>query len=167
LIVKSQIFEVKLLTVCGRLLSRRATIGGNVDRKPSSLFPPELSDVVCSAAGFSFFLSSSDAGRNDDGWCRSGTALVRASVFALPLSPATFYARLRFKAETKSMTGGGVLAACGLIGSHSSLASRSALAKLPGSCLGRRIESVVPLRDNRPRNGHHFRIEVASGAARL
>ena len=79
--------------------------------------------MVRSAAGFSFPLRPPDTGRSNDGWRRSATALARFSVFLLSLFAGASCARLRFKAAIRSITGGGVLTARGLMGSPFILAS--------------------------------------------
>jgi hypothetical protein len=90
--------------------------GSYVDGSAQAFFHRLVAVVVCSAAGCSFLLRPPDTGKSNDGWRRSGIVLVRFSCFfALPLFAAVSCARLRFKADIRSITGGGALPTSGLI----------------------------------------------------
>jgi hypothetical protein len=81
--------------------------------------------VVCCATGSFFALRPPNTGKSNDGWRRSGSALVRFPLFAIPFPAGASCARLRFKAAIKSITGGGAVTARGLIGNPFILASIS------------------------------------------
>ena len=73
--------------------------------------------VICSAAGCSFLLRPPDTGKSNAGWRRSGIVLVRfCCFFAVPPFAGVSCARLRFKADMRSITGAGALTARGLTG---------------------------------------------------
>ena len=70
--------------------------------------------MACSAASSFFLLQPPNTGKSNDRWRGSGAAFARFSLFALPAFPGASCARLRFKADIRSMTGGAALTARGL-----------------------------------------------------
>jgi hypothetical protein len=68
-----------------------------------------------SSAGCSFIFRPPDTGNKSDAWRRSGVAFVRWPLPALPAFAGDSFARLRFKAAIRSITGGGALTARGLM----------------------------------------------------
>ena len=78
-----------------------------------------------SIAGFALLLLPPATGRSNERWRRSAVGLARLSLADAEPVTGISCARLRFKAAIKSITGGGVLTACGLIAIPFSLASIS------------------------------------------
>jgi hypothetical protein len=71
--------------------------------------------VLSPSAGCSFPFRPPDTGNRSDAWRRSDTAQVRFSLFVLPTLAGAFCARLRFKADKRSITGAGALTVRNLI----------------------------------------------------
>jgi len=63
--------------------------------------------VLSSSAGWSFIFRPPDTGNKSDALRRSGVAFVRWPLPALPAFAGGSFARLRFKAGIRSITGGG------------------------------------------------------------
>ena len=62
--------------------------------------------VLSSSAGGSFLFRPPDTGNKSDAWRRSDVASVRSPLPALPAFAGDSFARLRFKAAIRSITGG-------------------------------------------------------------
>ena len=71
--------------------------------------------VLSSSAGCSFLFRPPDTGNKSDAWRRSGVAFVHWPLPALPAFAGDSFARLRFKAAIRSITGEGSMTARGLI----------------------------------------------------
>ena len=71
--------------------------------------------VLSSSAGCSFLFRPPDTGNKSDAWRRSGVAFVRWPLPALPAFAGDSFARLRFKAAIRPITGGASVTARGLI----------------------------------------------------
>ena len=81
--------------------------------------------VLSSSAGCSFVFRPPDTGNKSDAWRRSGVAFVRWPLPALPAFAGDSFARLRFKAAIRSITGAVSVTARGSMATPFILASIS------------------------------------------